>query len=54
MLKTHSANGPICGITFSLLGVVLLIGTTDLERYAPMLRATLGVLFMAGVARAIS
>jgi hypothetical protein len=42
------------GITFSLLGVVLLIATTDLRRYAPMVKAVLGVLFMAGVARAVS
>lgn len=42
------------GITFSLLGVVLLIAVTDLQRYAPMLKAVLGVLFMAGVARAVS
>lgn len=42
------------GITFSLLGVVLLIGTTDLRRYQPMVVATLGVLFMAGIARVVS
>jgi hypothetical protein len=42
------------GIAFSLLGVVLLIGATDLRRYKPMLAAVLGVLFLAGVGRALS
>jgi hypothetical protein len=42
------------GITFALLGVVLLISTTDLHRYEPMIAATLAVLFMAGIARVVS
>jgi hypothetical protein len=42
------------GITFSLLGIALLICATDLRRYEPVLLATLGVLFAAGIARAIS
>jgi hypothetical protein len=42
------------GITFSLLGVALLISTTDVRRYQPIIVATLGVLFAAGIARAIS
>ena len=42
------------GITISLLGVVLIIATTDLRRYAPVATAALGVLFMAGIARALS
>jgi hypothetical protein len=42
------------GVTFSMLGVALLIGSTDLLRYKPIILATLGVLFVAGVARAIS
>jgi membrane associated rhomboid family serine protease len=42
------------GITFSLLGIVLLIGTTDMRRYKPMVIASLAVLFAAGIARAIA
>lgn len=42
------------GITFALLGVVLLVSTTDLHRYQPMIVATLAVLFAAGVARVVS
>jgi Domain of unknown function (DUF4345) len=42
------------GITFSLLGVALLISATDIRRYQPIIVATLGVLFAAGIARAIS
>jgi hypothetical protein len=42
------------GITFSLLGVALLISATDLRRYEPIVIATLGVLFAAGIARAIA
>jgi Domain of unknown function (DUF4345) len=42
------------GITFSLLGVVLLISATDLRRYEPIVLATLGVLFLAGLARVVA
>lgn len=42
------------GTSFSLLGLVLLIGSGDLRRYRPMVLATLGVLFAAGLARALS
>jgi Domain of unknown function (DUF4345) len=42
------------GVTFSLLGIALLIGSTDLVRYKPIILATLGVLFAAGIARALS
>ncbi|MDQ2768164.1 MAG: DUF4345 domain-containing protein [Gemmatimonadota bacterium] len=42
------------GVTFSLLGVALLIGATDLKRYRPIVTATLGVLFAAGVARVVA
>jgi hypothetical protein len=42
------------GVTFSMLGFALLIGSTDLVRYKPIILAALGVLFAAGVARAIS
>ena len=42
------------GLSFSLLGIVLFIGSSDLRRYRPMVLATLGVLFAAGVARALS
>lgn len=42
------------GITFSLLGVALLICATDLRRYEPIAVATLGVLFMAGIARVVA
>jgi hypothetical protein len=42
------------GVTFSMLGFALLIGSTDLLRYRPIILAALGVLFAAGIARAIS
>ena len=42
------------GITFSLLGIVLLIAVTDLKRYEPMVVAALGVLFAAGIARVVA
>jgi hypothetical protein len=42
------------GVTFLLLGVVLLISTTDVRRYEPIIVATLGVLFLAGIARVVS
>jgi Domain of unknown function (DUF4345) len=42
------------GITFSLLGVALLIAATDLRRYRPIVIAVFGVLFLAGVARVVA
>lgn len=42
------------GVTFALMGVVLFIAASDLQRYRPMAVAVLGVLFAAGIARAIS
>ena len=42
------------GVTFSLLGVALLVAATDLKRYEPMVAATLGVLFAAGIARVVT
>jgi hypothetical protein len=42
------------GITFSLLGVVLLIAANDIRRYQPMVIAALGVLFFAGIARVVA
>lgn len=42
------------GVTFALLGVVLLISTTNLRRYQPMAEATFGVLFAAGIARVVA
>ena len=42
------------GIAFSFLGIALLISTTDLHRYKPVLLAALGVLFAAGLARILS
>jgi hypothetical protein len=42
------------GITFSLLGVALLISASDLRRYEPIVVATLGVLFAAGIARVVA
>jgi hypothetical protein len=42
------------GITFSLLGVALLISCSDIRRYLPIVKATLGVLFVAGVARVVA
>ena len=42
------------GMTFSLLGVALLISANDLRRYEAIVRATLGVLFAAGLARVLA
>jgi Domain of unknown function (DUF4345) len=42
------------GVTFSMLGFALLIGSTDIARYKPIILAALGVLFAAGIARAMS
>lgn len=42
------------GITFSMLGVALLISATDLRRYRPIVLGTLAVLFAAGLARVLS
>ncbi len=42
------------GITFSLLGVALLVCATDLRRYEPIVLAVLGVLFAAGIARVLA
>lgn len=42
------------GITFSMLGVALLISATDLTRYRPIVVGTLSVLFAAGLARVLS
>jgi hypothetical protein len=42
------------GVTFSMLGFALLIGSTDLVRYKPVILAALGVLFAAGIARGVS
>jgi Domain of unknown function (DUF4345) len=42
------------GVTFSMLGFALLIGSTDLVRYRPIILAALGVLFAAGLARVVS
>jgi hypothetical protein len=42
------------GITFSLLGVVLLIAANDVRRYELMIVAALGVLFSAGIARVVA
>jgi hypothetical protein len=42
------------GVTFSLLGIALLISTTDIRRYQPIIVATFAVLFVAGIARAIA
>jgi hypothetical protein len=39
------------GVTFSLLGIVLMIATQDLRRYRQFAIATLAVLFVAGLAR---
>lgn len=42
------------GVTFSLLGVALLIAATDLRRYEPIVYAVLGFLFLAGVGRVVA
>lgn len=42
------------GVTFSLVGVVLLVAATDLGRYQAMVVAALAVLFVAGIARCVA
>ncbi len=42
------------GVTFSLMGIALWIGLKDLRRFEPIIMATLGVLFAAGLARALA
>ncbi len=42
------------GVSFSLLGIVLLIAASDLVRYKAMVVAALGVLFAAGIARVVA
>lgn len=42
------------GITFSLMGIALWIGQTDLRRFGPIVLATLIVLFFAGIARVLA
>ncbi len=42
------------GVAFTLYGVLMYLAATDLERYAPVLRALLWVFFAAGAARLVS
>ena len=42
------------GVSFALLGVVMLIAATDLARYRPMLLGALAVLFASGIGRAVA
>ena len=42
------------GLAFGLYGVVLLLVASDLQRYAVLLNATLGVVFIAGLGRLLS
>lgn len=42
------------GTSFMLYGVVLLLAAGDLERFAPVLKAALWLVFAAGLARLIS
>lgn len=51
---SFDAQNRFYGVTFALLGVVLLIGATDLKRYSPVVVATLGILFAAGIARVVA
>lgn len=51
---SFDAQNRFYGVTFSLMGIVLLLASTDIKRYAPMFNATLAVLFAAGIARSIS
>ena len=41
-------------LAFALYGVVLWFAANDLQRYAELLNATMGVFFMAGLGRLIS
>lgn len=42
------------GVSFSLYGVLLFLGSTNIAKYATVLRCVLWVFFAAGVARLIS
>lgn len=42
------------GVAFAFYGVALLICATDLVRFEPVLKAALGVFFLAGCARLLS
>jgi hypothetical protein len=42
------------GVAFTLYGVLLWLGATDLKRYAPVLRCVIWVFFAAGMARFVA
>lgn len=42
------------GVSFTLYGVLLFLGSTDLKRYATVLRCVLWTFFVAGLARLVS
>ena len=42
------------GVAFTLYGVLLYLCATDIDRYAPVLKALLWVFFAAGLARLVS
>jgi Domain of unknown function (DUF4345) len=54
MQPSFDSQNRFYGVTFSMLGFALLISSSDLLRYKPIILAALGVLFAAGIARGIS
>ncbi len=42
------------GTAFALYGVIFWVGSSDLNRYAPILKCAIGLLFLAGVARVLA
>lgn len=51
---TLDSQNRFYGVAFALYGVILLICAKDLNRYEPILRATLWVFFLAGLSRGVS
>lgn len=42
------------GVAFAVFGVLMLLASTDVRKYAPVLRCVLWVFFAAGLARLVS
>jgi hypothetical protein len=60
-LSAATLNDPVLdsqnrfyGVSFSVYGILLILCSTDLRTYAPVLRCLLWVFFAAGIARFVS
>jgi hypothetical protein len=51
---TLDSQGRFHGVSFAVYGVLLLLGASDVRRYAVALRWALWVIFAAGLARLVS